>query len=214
MQHCHSFPQLQEATPAGAACEEVIDLLCRSIYYKGSQSLRWVVAPGHLLVRSKSLSVSKMQESALVCFHSFHFHLLRGVPQPREVESSKVETKAKALTDKTALENIHGSKMVCTFPACGRPETQPSDCKGSPGTSARAPHSRTSLNFVSLWGSFWPQNQPWKMTIPWFSSLMPRPRQTQGQDTFRKLHNIDSQGHTPVKSEVWFEDLWLAGLVF
>jgi len=41
--------------------------------------------------------------------------MLRMVPQPKETESSKVEAKAKALTAKKALENIHSFKEVCTF---------------------------------------------------------------------------------------------------
>ena len=154
MQCGPSSPQLQEPTPGSAACEQVIYPLCRCIYYKGSQSLRWAVAPGHLSVRSKFVDIrdegrGQVCES-LICFRSFHFHLLRMVPQPKEARSSKAEAKVKALRAKKALENIHSFKKVCTFPTCGRPETQPSGRKGSPGTPARAPHSRPRLNFISL----------------------------------------------------------------
>uniref|UniRef100_A0A8C0AXP3 Uncharacterized protein n=1 Tax=Buteo japonicus TaxID=224669 RepID=A0A8C0AXP3_9AVES len=63
---------------------------------------------------------------------------MRILPQTKQTESSKVEAKAKALRAKKTLENIHSFKKVCTFPTCGRPRTQPSGCKGSPGTPARA----------------------------------------------------------------------------
>lgn len=95
-----------------------------------------------------------MRESGFIGFHSFRFTLLWMVPQPKEAKSSKVEGKSKALTAKKALENIHSFKKVCTFPTCRRPETQPSGCRDSPGTPARAPHTRIRLNFVTLRCSF------------------------------------------------------------